>query len=254
MSDRIPSPRKPIFDTLRTIMQRGFRQREVDVIDGAIDGAIERALERAGVPHAGLCDEAQPFGEDSSQNTVSPVSGVPYIRRTDRSAPHHNQPAQTAAPTSIGASGIALIKQFEGCARLRRDGLVEAYPDPGTGAEPWTIGWGATRGGLHGFVGRDTVWTQAQCDERLAQDLRRYASDVARAIGNTPTTQAQFDAMVSFHYNTGAIARATLTRRHIARDYEGAAEEFRRWNMAGGRVLKGLVRRRAAEERLYRDR
>ena len=95
------------------------------------------------------------------------------------------------------------------------------------------------------------MWTQAQCDDRLAQDLRRYAADVARALGDAPATQAQFDAMVSFHYNTGAIARATLTQKHRAGDYQGAAREFARWNRAGGQVLKGLVRRRAAEAELY---
>jgi GH24 family phage-related lysozyme (muramidase) len=57
--------------------------------------------------------------------------------------------------------------------------------------------------------------------------------------------------MVSFHYNTGAIARATLTKKHIAGDFTGAAKEFGRWNRAAGRVLKGLVRRRAEEARLY---
>jgi GH24 family phage-related lysozyme (muramidase) len=57
--------------------------------------------------------------------------------------------------------------------------------------------------------------------------------------------------MVSFHYNTGAIARATLTRRHIAGDHAGAAREFARWNRAGGRIMQGLVRRRAAETELY---
>ena len=57
--------------------------------------------------------------------------------------------------------------------------------------------------------------------------------------------------MVSFHYNTGAIARATLTKKHNALDYAGAAAEFSRWNKAGGRVLKGLVRRRAEEAKLY---
>ena len=157
------------------------------------------------------------------------------------------------APRSVGATGVALIKQFEGCARLRTDGLVEAYPDPGTGAAPWTIGWGAT-GHDHvtgGRIGPGTRWTQAECDERLAQDLLRYAAEVTAAIGAAPTTQAQFDALVSFHYNTGAIARATLTRKHIAGDCSGAAREFTRWNRAGGRVLKGLVRRRAAEAELY---
>lgn len=163
--------------------------------------------------------------------------------------------ATPAAPRRIGPEGIALIKQFEGCARLRADGLVEAYPDPGTGAAPWTIGWGATgRDRFHGgAIGPGTRWTQAQCDERLAEDLVRYAADVTAAIGSAPTTQSQFDALVSFHYNTGAIGRATLIRRHIAGDHAGAAREFARWNRAGGRVLKGLVRRRAAEAELYQS-
>ena len=150
---------------------------------------------------------------------------------------------------ALGRDGIALIKRFEGCARLRPDGLYEAYPDPGTGGAPWTIGWGATGPG----IGPGTIWTEAQCDARLEGDLVRYARDVAEALGEAPTSQAQFDVLASFHYNTGAIARATLTRKHIAGDYAGAAAEFARWNRAGGRVLKGLVRRRAAEAALYRS-
>lgn len=161
--------------------------------------------------------------------------------------------ARPSAPRQIGAAGIALIKRFEGCARLRPDGLIEAYPDPGTGGAPWTIGWGATGADRFngGMISPGTRWTQAQCDARLAEDLVRYAADVAAAIGGALTTQSQFDAMVSFHYNTGAIARATLTRRHVAGDHAGAAREFARWNRARGRVLQGLVRRRAAETELY---
>lgn len=164
--------------------------------------------------------------------------------------------SNTPTPRMIGEAGTALIKRFEGCARLRLDGLAEAYPDPGTGGEPWTIGWGATgRDHVHGGrIGPGTVWTQGQCDARLADDLARYAADVAAALGDAPTSQAQFDALVSFHYNTGAIARAALTKKHIAGDYDGAASEFARWNRAGGRVLKGLVRRRAAETELYQSR
>lgn len=150
-------------------------------------------------------------------------------------------------PAEISPVGIALIKEFEGCARKRPDGLVEAYPDPGTGGAPWTIGWGATGRGIM----PDSVWTQQQCDDRLTSDLRRYAGDVRDALAGAPTTQAQFDALVSFHYNTGAIRRATLTRLHRAQDYRGALAEFARWNRAGGRVMKGLARRRAAEARLY---
>jgi len=148
---------------------------------------------------------------------------------------------------TISAAGIALIKRFEGCARLREDGLVEAYPDPATGGAPWTIGWGATGPD----IGPGAVWTQEQCDARLEHDLARHAADVAHAIGDAPTSQPQFDALVSFQYNTGAIAAATLTRKHRTGDFIGAAAEFQRWNKAAGRVMKGLTRRRLAEAQLY---
>ncbi|WP_271077098.1 lysozyme [Aurantiacibacter sp. MUD61] len=202
--------RKPIFDFIRRMLERPFRQSEVDAIDCVLDGE-----------------------KDCFQDTVTPVT----------------------PPFPIGAEGIALIKGFEGCARVRDDGLIEAYPDPGTGGDPWTIGWGATGADrFHGGrIARGTVWTQAQCDARLEEDLARYAKEVAQALGDAPTTQAQFDALVSFHYNTGAIGKATLTRKHRAGDYAGAAREFDRWCYAGGRVLKGLARRRAAEAQLYRD-
>jgi GH24 family phage-related lysozyme (muramidase) len=151
------------------------------------------------------------------------------------------------SPLGVSPAGLALIKRFEGCARVRPDGLVEAYPDPGTGGAPWTIGWGATGPD----IGPATVWTRAQCDTRLEIDVARHASEVSPAIGGAPTSQLQFDALVSFHYNTGAIRRATLTKRHLAGDFAAAAAEFARWNRAGGRVLNGLVRRRAAEAALY---
>ncbi|MFO6445780.1 lysozyme [Erythrobacter sp. NE805] len=156
-------------------------------------------------------------------------------------------------PRRVGAAGIALIQRFEGCAQLHTDGMVDAYPDPATGGPPWTIGWGATgRDTFHGGrIRQGTRWTQAQCDQRLEEDLARFADEVAAAIGDAPTTQNQFDALVSFHYNTGAIARATLTRKHIMGDSKGAAREFGRWVRAGGRVMKGLTRRRMAEAELY---
>ena len=140
----------------------------------------------------------------------------------------------------IGEKGLALIKSFEGCE-------LAAYPDPGTGGDPWTIGWGATGAGIR----KGVVWTQAQADERLERDLVRYAADVSKAIGDAPTTQAQFDALVSFHYNTGKIGSATLTKKHVAGDYAGARAEYAKWVNAGGKPMKGLTRRRAAEAELY---
>jgi GH24 family phage-related lysozyme (muramidase) len=231
-----PCRRKPIFDAVRAILRRGFRGREVERLDRAIDETFAAGSRT---------DPAEPAPARPPRSSAGGPS-VPHIRR---------QSAERPQAQSVGPEGIALIKRFEGCARLRRDGLVEAYPDPATGGEPWTIGWGATGPGLEPGtrIGPGTVWTQDQCDARLETDVERYAAEVAQAIGDAPTTQAQFDAMVSFHYNTGAIARATLTRRHCAGDHAGAAREFARWNKAAGRVMRGLVRRRAAEAALYRS-
>ncbi len=150
---------------------------------------------------------------------------------------------------NAGPAGLALIQRWEGCARKRSDGRFEAYPDPGSGGDPWTIGWGTT--GPDVIPG--LIWTQTECEQRFARDLQRYAREVARALGAAPTTQNQFDALVSFHYNTGAIARATLTRLHVAGRYGEAAEEFARWVHAGGKRLIGLERRRVAEAALYRS-
>lgn len=209
--------RRSIFDAVRKMLGRGFSPGEVNRLDKAIDQA--------------------------QQGRVTP--DIP------------SQPELNEIPTGLGEAGKALIKRFEGCARLRSDGLVEAYPDPGTGNDPWTIGWGSTGPDrIHGGqIGPGTVWTKEQCDQRAEEDYVAYAKQVIVALGDAieGTSQAQFDALVSFHYNTGAIARATLTKKHRSGDHRGAALEFRRWNKAGGRVMAGLTRRRAAEEKLYRS-
>lgn len=153
-------------------------------------------------------------------------------------APREVSPARR----STGPKGIALMHKWEGC-------RLKAYPDPGSkDGKPWTIGWGSTGSD----IGPGIVWTQAQADARFVKDLERYEADVIKAIGSAPTTQDQFDALVSFHYNTGAIATATLTKLHNRGDYAGAALEFRKWNKNDGKVMQGLVNRRADEEKLYR--
>ena len=145
----------------------------------------------------------------------------------------------------------SLIKQFEGCAKKRSDGSFEAYPDPGTGGDPWTIGWGSTGQDIK----RGTVWNQKQCDDRFNEHVGQFAQGVAKAVGSSATSQHQFDAMVSFAYNVGLgnLQSSTLLKKHKAGDYAGAAAEFGRWNKAAGKVLPGLTRRREAEAQLYRS-
>ena len=146
---------------------------------------------------------------------------------------------------------IKLVQQFEGCAKKRADGRFDAYPDPGSGGDPWTIGWGTTGPDVR----RGVTWTQQQCDDRFIEHLNEFAENVAKALSGAATSQPQFDALVSFSYNVGLgnLQKSTLLKKHKAGDFAGAANEFAKWNKAAGKVMNGLTRRRAAEAALYRS-
>ena len=136
---------------------------------------------------------------------------------------------------------VPLIQRFEGCELL-------AYPDPGSGGAPWTIGWGATGPGIKPGV----RWTQQQADARLRDDVGKFAAKVARLV-TVQTEHHEMAALISLAYNigTGAFADSTLLRKLNSGDKRGAAEQFKRWNKAGGRVMRGLTNRRAAEAALF---
>lgn len=156
--------------------------------------------------------------------------------------------ATTAAARTLGIAGATLIKTWEGCAKRLADGTFAAYPDPGcVDGRPWTIGWGATGPD----VKQGVIWTQAQCDARFDTDILGYVREVAAFLGNTQTTQNQFDALVSFHYNTGKIASSTLGRLHKAGDHAGAQAQFGKWIYNDGKPMAGLRNRRADEAKLY---
>jgi lysozyme len=144
---------------------------------------------------------------------------------------------------------VSLVQEFEGCAQKQSDGSFKAYPDPGTGAEPWTIGWGSTGSDIT----PTTIWTQAECDTRLEDNLTSFSAQVTSALDGAATTQNQFDALVDFAYNLGVgnLASSTLLKLHKEGDYAGAAAQFPLWDHAGGKVMPGLQKRRAAEQTLY---
>ena len=145
-----------------------------------------------------------------------------------------------------------IIKRFEGLARVdKTTGLVHAYPDPATGGDPWTVGYGHTGPD----VKTNTVWTKEQAEAALRRDVQAFASRVEGALGGARTTQGQFDALVSFSFNVGIgnLKSSTLLKLHKAGNYSAAATQFARWNKAAGKIMKGLTLRRAAEAALYRS-
>lgn len=146
-----------------------------------------------------------------------------------------------------------LVERFEGLHRLIPGDKVAAYPDPATGGHPWTIGIGSTTDESGNPVREGDVWTVERARKRFEAHLREFAHQLDGILGLAPVTPQQKAALVSWVYNIGphAARGSTLIRKHIAKDYAGAAKEFLRWNRAGGKVMRGLTRRREAEKKLY---
>ena len=145
----------------------------------------------------------------------------------------------------ISNNGIALIKRFEGC-------RLTAYPDPGTGGDPWTIGYGWT-----GKVDGNPIKPGMKIDDATADRLLRtgvvsFDQAVSKMLKVT-VTQNQYDALVSLAYNIGtrALSTSTLMKKLNAGDVKGAADEFLRWNRSGGKVMAGLTNRRKAEREVF---
>lgn len=150
---------------------------------------------------------------------------------------------------------IDLIHSFES---LR----LTAYPDPGSAnGLPITNGWGSTTD-LNGEpIKLGAVWTKDYADAVFARDLAAFETGVNLLLGGKPTTQDQFDALVSFAYNVGldiddddkaeGLGDSTLLKKHLRGDYAGAKAAFGSWIYNDGKKMNGLIRRRAAEAALY---
>jgi GH24 family phage-related lysozyme (muramidase) len=149
---------------------------------------------------------------------------------------------------------IEMIKHDEGV-------VMRPYQCP---ALLWTVGVGHVIDPMHARVkledrktlpiptGWDRTFSMAEVNDILKKDLNRFETGVMRLCPKT-TKQAQFDALVSFAFNVGLgnLQNSTLRMKHNREEFGAAAEEFLKWNKAGGKVLKGLDKRRRGEKALY---
>ena len=145
----------------------------------------------------------------------------------------------------ISNNGIALIKRFEGC-------RLTAYPDPGTGGDPWTIGYG-WKGKVDGKPIRPGMKIDdATADRLLRTGVVSFDQAVSKML-KVSVTQNQYDALVSLAYNIGtrALSTSTLMKKLNAGDVNGAADAFLSWNRSGGKVMAGLTNRRKAEREVF---
>ena len=138
----------------------------------------------------------------------------------------------------VNTACVDLVTHYEGC-------RLTAYQDS---VGVWTIGYGHT--GPEVKAGLSI--SQDQATSLLQQDLAMAAGGVDKVV-TVPITPNQRGALTSFTYNLGIgnLKSSTLLKKLNAGDMPGAAAEFPRWNKAGGKVLPGLVKRRAAEQALF---
>ena len=124
--------------------------------------------------------------------------------------------------------------------------MLDAYPDPGTGGDPWTIGYGHT--GPDVIQGMEI--TEEEAEMLLKEDLEYFEKQVCNLI-NIRLTQEEFDAIVSFTYNVGAgnLKSSTFRRRINAGENKATCfkEEFPKWIKGGNGPMPGLVKRRQSE-------
>lgn len=152
-------------------------------------------------------------------------------------------------------AGIQLIKSFEGCHN-------QPYKCP---ALLYTVGYGHVlypdqarlktpeRSAYPLRTEHNRVFANDEIDTLLEQDLQRFENGVSRLCPASDDSQPQFDAIVSFAFNVGLgnLQSSTLRMKYNRGDYDGAADEFLKWNKSSGKVLQGLVRRREAERVLF---
>lgn len=138
----------------------------------------------------------------------------------------------------VGGDCLALVESSEGC-------RLTAYQDS---VGVWTIGWGHT--GID--VKEGMVITKEQAETFLMEDLASAEKAVNTYVSRA-LTQHQFDALVDFVFNLGVgnFLHSSLLRFLNAGELATADEEFIKWNRAGGKVLPGLTKRRAAEAALF---
>jgi len=159
-----------------------------------------------------------------------------------------------ASMRQIPEDAVNLIRHFEGLHKKYANEIIPYRDSVGF----WTIGYGhllSRNRSLKPFpkgLKIESISKLHATKVLLAEDLEKFERGVLRLI-NVPLTDGQFGALVSFSFNLGlgSLQVSTLRKRVNSEEHDDVPYQLSRWCMAGGRKLKGLVRRRHAEGLLY---
>lgn len=181
------------------------------------------------------------------RHTPSPASpDAPPAAVAPLPAPPLEETIETPPEVSPAWYPLAerLTKASESCE-------LKAYPDPASGSDPWTCGWGETGPDID----ENTVFTQQQADTRFTSRMLRVGA-VVDSLVHVTLTAYEKAALCDFAWNEGTHALATSTLLKLLNEgkYALAADQFKEWNIASGRVMNGLVTRRQRDFDLFTTR
>lgn len=146
----------------------------------------------------------------------------------------------------LSERGYRKIKSYEGYGRKLPDGGCTAYQERINGKlDIPTIGYGCTSN-----VKMGDVWSRDKAEDALRAEIAKHEARVVRLV-TVDINQNEFDALVSFDFNTGGLAKSTVLKRLNADDRHGAAQAFGAWNKFGGKASRALTARRASEAALF---
>lgn len=158
---------------------------------------------------------------------------------------------QIARQTGVDAACVNIIAEFEGCLKPIGGGMYAPYKCP---ANVGTIGYGTTvwEDGQPVRIG-DAPINKTRCEELLAYEIGRRYAPAVDALKLPFKYENMRSACISLTLNigSGGFKKSTLSHLIANKQYERAADEFLKWNKGGGRVLRGLTRRRIAERKLF---
>jgi lysozyme len=159
-------------------------------------------------------------------------------------------PSTSATTTANYAPAVALIKEFEGC-------VLKAYPDPGTGGDPWTIGYGNTFYPGGAKVKPGDVITKEKAEDLLLVEVNRIAKILEGKVPywNTLNNNQQ-SALISFSYNVGPYwyntdGFRTISNTIYSKLWKNVPDSLMLYVNPGTSVAAGLRRRRTAESNLW---
>jgi lysozyme len=201
-----------------------------------------------GIPQTASSVDQEDNGPVLKKDGYTPTENSSTVTDENGNAITTDTPTPDTGGTNQASSltpsqdAINLIKEFEGC-------KLTAYQDS---VGIWTIGYGSTR--INGAPVRPgQKITQAEADAALTEHLNKQVAPSINSSIKAPITQSMYDALCCFTYNLGggALAKSSLASDLNSPNYELAANNFSMYNKAGGQVLPGLSRRRAAEQALF---